>query len=103
MMSQLIRAASQCNRASDEALSKREERITWSSNHIETFSCSCRFAPRHNSGTKQEVDEMVKLTGFDTLDALIDATVPKAIRRGPMELGEYTKGYTESEFIAKFK
>ncbi len=46
---------------------------------------------------------MVKLTGFDTLDALIDATVPKAIRRGPMELGEYTKGYTESEFIAKFK
>lgn len=46
---------------------------------------------------------MVNLTGFDTLDALIDATVPKAIRRGQMDLGEYTKGYTESEFIAKFK
>lgn len=47
---------------------------------------------------------MVKITNFDTLDALIDATVPSAIKLGrPMDLGEYSAGFTESEFIAKFK
>ena len=51
-----------------------------------------------------EVDEMVAVSGFESVDALITATVPKAIRRpGQMDLGEYTKGYTESEFMAKFK
>ncbi len=67
------------------------------------YHFSCRFAPRHNSATEQEVQEMVNLTGFGSMAELIDATVPKAIRRGQMDLGEYTKGYTESEFIAKFK
>ena len=47
---------------------------------------------------------MVAATGFGSLDELITATVPKAIRReGQMDLGEYTQGYTESEFLAKFK
>jgi glycine dehydrogenase len=64
----------------------------------------CSFAPRHNSGTPGEVEEMVKLTNFPSLDALIDATVPKAIRRKDgMDLGEYTQGYTETQFLEKFK
>ena len=64
----------------------------------------CRFAPRHNSASQLDVEEMVKITNFNTLDALIEATVPSAIKLGrPMDLGEYTKGFTESEFIAKFK
>lgn len=47
---------------------------------------------------------MLDTVGFPTMDALIDATVPKAIRRsGTMDLGKYTQGYTESEFLAKFK
>jgi glycine dehydrogenase len=47
---------------------------------------------------------MVKKTGFESLDALIDATVPQAIRRnGQMDLGEYTNGFTESDFLQKFK
>ncbi len=47
---------------------------------------------------------MVAVTGFDSLDALIDATVPKAIRRPDMmDLGEYTSGMRESEFLKKFK
>ena len=47
---------------------------------------------------------MVKVAKFDSLDALIDATVPAAIRLDkPMDLGEYTEGYTESAFIAKMK
>lgn len=47
---------------------------------------------------------MVAATGFDSLDALVDATVPKAIRRPDlMDLGEYTHGMRESEFLTKFK
>lgn len=73
--------------------------MTWN-----LFDCRCSFAPRHNSGTEQEVQEMVKLTGFESLDALIDATVPTSIRRqGQMDLGAYTKGFTESEFLQRFK
>ena len=62
------------------------------------------FAPRHNSATPAEVDAMVAAVGFDSLDALIDATVPAAIRAGKeLDLGEYTAGMTESAFLEKFK
>ena len=37
------------------------------------------------------------------LQELIDATVPEAIKRPPMDLGSYNQGYTESEFLDKFK
>ena len=37
------------------------------------------------------------------LQELIDATVPAAIKRPPMDLGIYNQGYTESEFLDKFK
>lgn len=47
---------------------------------------------------------MVAAVGFDSLDALIDATVPAAIRAGKeLDLGEYTAGMTESAFLEKFK
>lgn len=47
---------------------------------------------------------MVAATGFESLDALVDATVPKAIRRPDlMDLGAYTEGMRESEFLTKFK
>ncbi len=46
---------------------------------------------------------MVKAVGFDSVDALIDATVPTAIRREAMDLGEYTKGFTESGILDKLK
>ena len=47
---------------------------------------------------------MVAVTGFESLDALVDATVPKAIRRPDlMDLGAYTEGMRESEFLTKFK
>jgi hypothetical protein len=39
-----------------------------------------------------------------SLDALIDATVPSAIRlKKPMTLGQYTEAQTESQFLAQFK
>ena len=44
------------------------------------------------------------MTGFESLDALIDATVPEAIRRHDrMDLGKYSDGMTESDFLASFK
>ena len=65
---------------------------------------SYRFAPRHNSASLSDVEEMVKVAKFDSLDALIDATVPASIRlEKAMDLGEYTEGYTESAFLAKMK
>ena len=63
-----------------------------------------RFQPRHNSGTEAELAEMVAVTGFSSLDALIDATVPKTIRRKDgMPLGKYDEGFTESQFLDYFK
>ncbi len=47
---------------------------------------------------------MVSVAGFDSIDALIDATVPQSIRRKErMDLGRYTEGMTESNFLAQFK
>jgi glycine cleavage system pyridoxal-binding protein P len=43
---------------------------------------SNRFAKRHNSPTLgNETELMVEAVGFKSLDELIDATVPKEIRR----------------------
>lgn len=47
---------------------------------------------------------MVAACGFKSMDALIDATVPAAIRRHDgMPMGKYTEGMTESEFLEYFK
>lgn len=68
------------------------------------FPVFCSFVPRHNSTTKEELAEMVKLTGFSSMDALIDATVPVSIRRKDgMPMGRYTPGMTESDFLDQFK
>ncbi|KFM25702.1 Glycine dehydrogenase [decarboxylating], mitochondrial [Auxenochlorella protothecoides] len=72
---------------------------------IESLQPSDTFEPRHNSITPNEVKEMVGLLGFDSLDALIDATVPASIRReGVMELANsHPDGITESAFIKEFR
>ena len=60
--------------------------------------------PRHNSSTTAEIDAMVAATGFKSMDALIDATVPEAIRRKDgMLMGKYTPGMSESEFLTFFR
>jgi glycine dehydrogenase len=47
---------------------------------------------------------LLQAVGFNSMDALIDATVPKAIRRGDaMDMGIYSEGMGESEFLAFFK
>ncbi|KAI8477420.1 MAG: glycine cleavage system, P protein [Monoraphidium minutum] len=65
---------------------------------------SDRFVPRHNSTSSAELEAMVAETGFKSMDALIDATVPAAIRRGDgMDMGRYTAGMTENDFLEFFK
>ena len=47
------------------------------------------FARRHIGPNKEEVRAMLAAVGFDSLDALIDATVPKDIRlKGELNLPE---------------
>lgn len=48
---------------------------------------------------------MAEFVGFPSVDALIEATVPKAIKRTDgMPLGEkYHAGLGESEFLEQFK
>lgn len=47
---------------------------------------------------------MAKLCGFLSIDALIDATVPKSIRRSDMKFNEkFDAGFTESQMISHMK
>ena len=62
------------------------------------------FERRHNSASEEDVKAMCKVIGFESIDALIDATVPKNIRlTKPMDLGKYTEPLTESEYLEKMK
>ncbi|MBT7342350.1 MAG: hypothetical protein HN805_02325, partial [Rhodobacteraceae bacterium] len=43
---------------------------------------------RHIGPSPSEMEEMLRTIGFDSLDALIDATVPQAIRQtAPLDFG----------------
>ena len=55
------------------------------------------FPRRHNSATSEEQTKMAQTCGFDTLDSLIDATVPKSIRLSDMSFSVFNEGLTESE------
>src|ERR1041384_2236512 len=51
------------------------------------FAWSDRFVQRHIGPGTSEVSEMLKLCGFSSLDAMIDATVPSRIRfKKPLNL-----------------
>src|ERR1700674_236152 len=59
------------------------------------------FVPRHVGPDERDVAEMLKTLGFASLDALIDATVPRKIRlRQGLSL---PKGLTELEVLAYFR
>eukprot|EP00243_Klebsormidium_subtile_P004314 TRINITY_DN18282_c0_g1_i1.p1 TRINITY_DN18282_c0_g1~~TRINITY_DN18282_c0_g1_i1.p1 ORF type:complete len:1056 (-),score=381.30 TRINITY_DN18282_c0_g1_i1:459-3626(-) len=70
---------------------------------VEALRKSDTFARRHNSISEEEGQQMAQFVGFSSVDALIEATVPQAIKREPMDLGEYNEGYPESAMLAKFK
>ncbi len=58
------------------------------------------FIQRHIGPTVKQQEEMARALGYASLDALIDDTVPAAIRRAPMDL---PGARTEREVIAKLK
>src|SRR5438552_6729302 len=59
------------------------------------------FVPRHVGPDERGVAEMLKILGFPSLDALIDATVPRKIRlREGLSL---PKGLTELEVLTYFR
>src|SRR5213595_681454 len=59
------------------------------------------FVPRHVGPDERDVSEMLKLLGFSSLDALIDATVPRKIRlREGLSL---PAGLTELEVLTYFR
>lgn len=59
------------------------------------------FVPRHIGPTDADVQAMLDLLGFDSLDELIDATVPESIRlQRPLALGE---GKSETAALRGFR
>src|SRR3954469_17996798 len=54
---------------------------------IETVDTTASFADRHIVPSQTETAEMLRELGFENIDALLDATVPKNIRLGrPLQL-----------------
>src|SRR5256885_15970764 len=70
--------------------------------HVEAAIPSAEsFVPRHVGPDARDVSEMLNLLGFPSLDALIDATVPRRIRfRDGLGL---PKGMTELEVLTYFR
>ncbi|VAH62613.1 unnamed protein product [Triticum turgidum subsp. durum] len=67
---------------------------------VSALQPSDTFPRRHNSATPAEQAVMASECGFNTLDALIDATVPAAIRAPPMQFtGKFDAGFTESQML----
>ena len=59
------------------------------------------FVPRHIGPSDAEQGEMLRLLGFDSLDALIDATIPESIRlRRPLAIHG---GLSEYEALANMR
>ena len=59
------------------------------------------FVPRHVGPDDRDVAVMLKTLGFDSLDALIDSTIPERIRyREPLDL---PRGMTELEVLTQFR
>ncbi|MCF2151086.1 aminomethyl-transferring glycine dehydrogenase [Desmonostoc muscorum LEGE 12446] len=62
----------------------------------ETSQKLSSFAPRHIGPNSDDIEQMLGVLGFSSLDALIDQTVPQAIRlKEPLKLPE-----AESEYAA---
>jgi glycine dehydrogenase len=68
-------------------------------NFVATPSTVATFADRHIGPSANEVAQMLRELGFENLDALLDATVPKNIRLNrPLEL---PKAKSENEALAE--
>ena len=68
-------------------------------------ACRCRLAPRHNALTDSDVKEMLGACGADSVDALMKSALPESLPtlKSGLDLGRYTEGMSESEFLEHFK
>src|SRR5436190_7662496 len=68
---------------------------------IETVDTTASFADRHIGPSQTETAEMLRELGFENIDALLDATVPKNIRLGrPLQLPD---AKSENEALAELR
>ncbi|KAG7029265.1 Glycine dehydrogenase (decarboxylating), mitochondrial, partial [Cucurbita argyrosperma subsp. argyrosperma] len=66
---------------------------------VEALKPSDTFPRRHNSATPEEQSKMAELCGFESLDSLVAATVPKSIRLQSMKFSKFDEGLTENQMI----
>ncbi|AVH71073.1 aminomethyl-transferring glycine dehydrogenase [Nostoc sp. 'Lobaria pulmonaria (5183) cyanobiont'] len=60
------------------------------------------FVPRHIGPNSDDIQQMLKVLGFPSLDALIDQTVPQAIRlKQPLKLPEAESEYAALAWLKK--
>ncbi|MEH1871273.1 aminomethyl-transferring glycine dehydrogenase [Nostoc sp.] len=60
------------------------------------------FVPRHIGPNSDDIQQMLKVLGFSSLDALINQTVPQAIRlKQPLKLPEAESEYAALAFLKK--
>lgn len=59
-----------------------------------------KFENRHIGPSKSELEEMAKFCGFNSVDDLIDKTIPKNIRASePLDIGEAISEYEYLEYL----
>src|SRR6266516_1826588 len=84
----------------EQPIAKTEKKSA-PANFIATPSTVATFADRHIGPSANEVAQMLRELGFENLDALLDATVPKNIRLNrPLEL---PKEKSEKEALAELR
>lgn len=70
---------------------------------VDALKPSDTFPRRHNSAKAAEQSKMAQFVGFDSIDSLIDATVPKSIQIDRMKLPIFDEGLTESQMLEHMK
>ncbi|MED6144350.1 hypothetical protein PIB30_014883 [Stylosanthes scabra] len=109
--SPVLYSASRCiSTVTPSVLRNRESHHHHFSHHQQTRRISVNalqpsdtFPRRHNSATKEEQSKMAESCGFDSLDSLIDATVPKSIRLNEFAFSKFDGGLTEGQMIEHMK
>ena len=68
---------------------------------FDTASYKERFDSRHNGTTEKDIEQMLKVIGVTSIEALIDETIPASIRlKNPLRL---PGAKSEYDFIKDFR
>ena len=61
------------------------------------------FPSRHIAPSAADQAHMLKVLGYDSLDAFINAVVPTDIRRQNFDMGEFADGLSEEDALARIR